>query len=73
MIRVELRWCLATTGICRRCRRPLRWEDANEAVDASPELVNQAAFSEGWLLKVRLADKSQTESLMKSDEYVSII
>ena len=47
--------------------------EINEAVDASPELVNQAAFSEGWLLKIRLADKSQTKSLMTSNDYASII
>ena len=47
--------------------------EINEVVDASPELVNQAAFSEGWLLKIRLSDKSQTKNLMKSDEYASII
>ena len=47
--------------------------EINEEVDASPELVNQDAFSRGWLLKIRLSDKSQAESLMKPDEYASII
>ena len=47
--------------------------EINEAVNASPELVNEDAFSEGWLLKIRLTDKSQTESLMDPDEYASII
>lgn len=47
--------------------------EVNEAVDSAPELVNQDAFSEGWLLKIRLVDASQTESLMKPDEYAAII
>ena len=47
--------------------------EINEEVDATPELVNQDAFSKGWLLKIRLADQSQVESLMKPDEYASII
>ncbi|MGK0456685.1 MAG: glycine cleavage system H protein [Lentimonas sp.] len=47
--------------------------EVNEAVDATPELVNQDAFSKGWLLKIRLADQSEAESLMKPDEYASII
>ena len=46
--------------------------EINEAVDAAPELVNQDAFSKGWLLKIRLSDKSQIERLMKPDEYASI-
>lgn len=47
--------------------------EVNEAVDAAPELVNQAAFSEGWLLKIRLKEQSEVENLMKPDEYASII
>lgn len=47
--------------------------EVNEAVDDAPELVNKDAFSEGWLLKIRLLDKSQVEGLMKPDEYASII
>ena len=46
--------------------------EINEAVNAAPELVNQDAFSKGWLLKIRLNDKSQIERLMKPDEYASI-
>ena len=46
--------------------------EINEAVNAEPELVNQDAFSKGWLLKIRLNDKSQIERLMKPDEYASI-
>ena len=45
----------------------------NEAVDASPELVNQEAFDGGWLLKVLVADASQIEGLMKPEDYAAII
>lgn len=45
----------------------------NEAVDASPELVNQEAFDGGWLLKVLMADASQIEGLMKPEDYAAII
>lgn len=47
--------------------------EINQAVDASPELVNQDAFSKGWLLKIRMADKSEAESLMKPVDYAAII
>ena len=46
--------------------------EINKDVEATPELVNQDAFSKGWLLKIRLSDSSQTEGLMKPDEYASI-
>lgn len=45
----------------------------NEAVDANPELVNQAAFTEGWLLKIRLIDDSQIANLMTWQEYAKRI
>ncbi len=46
--------------------------EINKDVEATPELVNQDAFSKGWLLKIRLSDSSQTEGLMKPNEYASI-
>jgi len=46
--------------------------EINEEVDVTPDLVNQDAFEKGWLLKIRLADQSQTESLMQAAEYASI-
>ena len=47
--------------------------EINEEVDAEPEQVNQDAFGKGWLLKIRLADDSQTNDLMSPDAYASII
>ena len=47
--------------------------EINEAVDAAPELVNQEAFTQGWLLKVRLADDSQVADLMKPEAYAELI
>ncbi len=47
--------------------------EINEAVDASPELVNQDAFTQGWLLKVRLTDDSQIADLMKPAAYAELI
>lgn len=47
--------------------------EINDAVDASPELVNQAPFSDGWLLKIRIADKSQLEALLSPGAYSEFI
>ena len=40
--------------------------EANDAVVASPELVNNDPFGAGWLIKVRV---SSTGALLTADEY----
>jgi len=40
--------------------------EVNEAVIASPELVNNDPFGEGWLLKIRV---ESTGTLLSVDEY----
>ena len=47
--------------------------EINEEVDAAPELVNQQAFTQGWLLKIRLNDDSQVADLMKPAAYAELI
>ena len=47
--------------------------EINEAVDSAPELVNQQAFTQGWLLKIRLTDDSQVADLMKPAAYAELI
>ena len=41
----------------------------NEALTGSPESVNEDPYGEGWLVKVKLSDPSETESLLGSAEY----
>lgn len=47
--------------------------EINEDVDAEPELLNQDPYGKGWLLKIRLTDPSQVESLLKADAYSRLI
>lgn len=47
--------------------------EINEEVDAAPELVNQEAFTQGWLLKIRLIDDSQVADLMKPEAYAELM
>ncbi|MCU1410021.1 MAG: Glycine cleavage system protein [Rhodoglobus sp.] len=44
--------------------------EANEAVSASPELVNSDPFGEGWLLKVRF---ESLPTLLSFDEYSALV
>lgn len=42
---------------------------ANAKLQNNPELLNADPHGEAWLIKVTLADRSETESLMAADEY----
>jgi glycine cleavage system H protein len=41
----------------------------NRTLFDQPELVNEAPFGEGWMLEVELADESELDDLLASDEY----
>jgi glycine cleavage system H protein len=41
----------------------------NPKIQNAPELVNTDPHGEGWLVRVRLNDRSETENLMTADEY----
>jgi glycine cleavage system H protein len=43
--------------------------EVNDAIAEKPEVVNEDPYGEGWLVKVRLADTSETESLMDAAAY----
>jgi len=42
--------------------------EVNEALDDSPELLNQDAY-ENWIVKVRLSDKAELDNLMDAKTY----
>jgi glycine cleavage system H protein len=43
--------------------------DANDAVAESPETINSDPYGSGWLVKVKLSDPAETESLMDAKAY----
>lgn len=43
--------------------------EINSAIEDQPELVNESPYGEGWLIKIKLADEGQVESLMSADDY----
>ena len=43
----------------------------NEALEDSPELINQDAF-ENWIIKVKLADPSELDNLLTANDYEAI-
>ena len=47
--------------------------EENEAAISSPEVVNASPFGDAWLLKVRVSDPSQLDSLMGAAEYEKLV
>jgi glycine cleavage system H protein len=47
--------------------------DANTRLEETPELINQDAFGEGWIVKMRLADAGERTMLLSADDYDEIL
>ncbi len=47
--------------------------EVNEALAAAPQLVNEAPYADGWLIRLRLADPSESDLLRDADGYRSLI
>jgi len=45
----------------------------NEALDDTSELINQDAFGEGWILKIKMSDPSELDGLMTAEDYQASI
>jgi glycine cleavage system H protein len=43
--------------------------EVNQKVVDSPELVNEDPYGEGWLVKIRLSDSTEPDSLMDVEAY----
>ncbi|WP_134773369.1 glycine cleavage system protein GcvH [Ornithinimicrobium flavum] len=41
----------------------------NEALDATPELINTDSYGEGWMYELRVEDSSVVESLLDAEAY----
>jgi glycine cleavage system H protein len=45
--------------------------EVNEGLGDKPEAVNDDPYGEGWMVKVRLSDPSETESLLDAATYTA--
>jgi glycine cleavage system H protein len=43
--------------------------ERNEEVVAAPEMVNASPFDDAWLVRVRVADPKQLDTLLTAEEY----
>jgi len=47
--------------------------EVNELLADSPELVNSSAYNEGWMIKIKMKDPGELDSLLSSSEYEDFI
>ncbi|MBC7308876.1 MAG: glycine cleavage system protein GcvH [Actinomycetales bacterium] len=45
----------------------------NEALDASPEVVNTDPYGEGWMYELRLTDASALEGMLDAERYGELL
>ena len=45
----------------------------NDKLAASPELVNSDPYADGWMIRLRLADASETDGLLDAAAYDALI
>jgi len=47
--------------------------EVNKALEDHPEIVNQDAFGEGWMVKLRMDNPAELDNLMDADGYTEMI
>ncbi|MCB0484641.1 MAG: glycine cleavage system protein GcvH [Flavobacteriaceae bacterium] len=45
----------------------------NSVLEDNPEKVNTDPYGEGWMIKIKISDSSQIESLLDADAYKEIV
>ena len=43
--------------------------EINSALEANPEAINTDAYGEGWMVKIKLSDKSEIDGLLSAAAY----
>jgi glycine cleavage system H protein len=47
--------------------------EVNPRLDKEPQLVNSSPYGDGWMVKMKLADPSERDHLLKADAYAAHI
>ena len=46
--------------------------EVNDALETTPEAINEDAFGKGWLFRLRVADEAAREELLDADAYRAV-
>ena len=47
--------------------------NVNKSLEETPETINESPYDEGWLVEIKVANKSEIDSLLDSNSYKKII
>jgi glycine cleavage system H protein len=47
--------------------------ELNPALEESPDVVNKDPYGKGWMVKIKIADPSQTASLLTPEQYKALL
>jgi len=47
--------------------------EKNDALDNNPENVNEDPYGKGWMVKVKMSNLSEVDSLMSAEAYAEIV
>lgn len=47
--------------------------EINEEIESNPEVINSDAYGAGWLIKIKISDASELDSLLSAEDYQGVI
>lgn len=47
--------------------------EVNSALEGAPELVNQAPYDDGWMIRIKMTSPDELDSLLSASEYAELI
>jgi len=47
--------------------------EVNDILEEQPELINQDAFGEGWIARIKMDDPAELDNLMDASAYTALI
>ncbi|WP_337968512.1 glycine cleavage system protein GcvH [uncultured Flavobacterium sp.] len=45
----------------------------NESLESAPETVNSDPYGDGWMIKIKISDASEVDSLLSAEAYTQLI
>ncbi|HMF84623.1 MAG TPA: glycine cleavage system protein GcvH [Acidimicrobiia bacterium] len=48
-------------------------QEVNQALEATPELLNQDPYGDGWIFVIEMSDPSQADTLLDADAYRRLV
>jgi glycine cleavage system H protein len=47
--------------------------EVNKGIDSAPESVNKDPYGQGWIIKLKISDPSESSHLMSADDYKKLV